>query len=121
MIVLHEEGLARDTPTFRHDLKEKYMNACEFEAKANKAAASVEGYIASLSGFHELAATLEGVLPPAVEPGAASPGRLPAVDFVGLLRQITALTEALGTQLECSAGLLTQGVPAVPQDPLAPP
>eukprot|EP01052_Picozoa_sp_SAG31_P000141 SAG31_NODE_4_length_45662_cov_15.654622_25_plen_291_part_00 len=158
MQVLHKDGLPRDTPTFRHDMKQKYLNACDFEAKANKVAGEVEAYIGSLSGFSALATTLETVLPatapaeaarfaPCPTPRAHAPwsaamrillsphrmsaaarrrghqphqlcctgfthscGSLPtvglrrgsAVDFVGLLRQITSMIESLGTQLECS-------------------
>ena len=98
MIVLHNDGLTRDTPAFRLDLKEKYLNACDFEKKANKVADEVDKYIGSLAGFSALATTLETVLPPDTE---ASGNGSPTVDFVGLLREITQQIGSLGTQLEC--------------------
>jgi uncharacterized membrane protein YgcG len=87
----HSRGLAEDTPAFRQRLHRKHVDAVDFEAKARKVVVTVEAYLKAMSGFGDLTACIEEVLPDAT--GNSSSGA--AHDVIKLFGDLTEKMEAL--------------------------
>jgi hypothetical protein len=87
----HSRGLAEDTPRFRQRLHQKYADAVEFETKAQKVVGTVEAYLQAMSGFGDLTACIEEVLPDAM--GNSSAGA--AHDVIGLFGDLSQKMDAL--------------------------
>ena len=87
----HSQGLAEDTPIFRQSLHRKHGDAVDFEAKARKVVASVEKYLEAMTGFGDLTACIEEVLPDAM--GNSSAGA--AHDVIKLFGDLTEKMDAL--------------------------
>jgi hypothetical protein len=97
---LHAQGLPKDTPAFRRQIREEYENAVAFEGNAQKLVDTVDSYLASLGGISSLTACFDDVLQQQhgtiADPTDASGGRHEAA---ALLSSLTEMTEAFRSQV----------------------